>query len=97
MVTPSDSEASNGQITKLSDDELAAISGGLVNVSFTLMMAEDSSEFAVQDLADGGHSGLAVAGHKQRSLFALQFSGTFKSMDHFSSFFSKLTKGSGIK
>lgn len=80
-----------GQVVELSTAELDAISGGLVNVSFTLMVAEDSHEFVAQEFASGGQAGMSVSGQRQRSRFGLQFSGTFESMGHFSSFFSRLT------
>ena len=90
MVTPPNSDTTPGQVTELSEVELDAISGGVVNVSFTLLMAEDSSEFATQEVSSGGHSSLVVSGRRRRSLFGLKFSGTFESMAHFSSFFGQL-------
>lgn len=89
MVTKSESGYSENQITELSQDELDEISGGLVNVSFTLIMAEESSEFVAQETSTGGNSSLSVSGRRRRSLLGFEFSGTFESMDHFSSFFSK--------
>lgn len=84
-------EHSTGQVSELSEAELEAISGGLVNVSFTLMVAEESSEFVAHEFSGGGQSGLSFSGQRRRSIFGLQFSGTFESMGHFSSFLSKLS------
>ncbi|MDX2232473.1 MAG: bacteriocin [Leptolyngbyaceae cyanobacterium bins.349] len=85
------SEATTGQITELSEDELEAISGGLVNVSFTLLLSEENCECISQESSRDGCSELAISGQRQRSLFGLQFSGTFQSMEHFSSFFSRFS------
>jgi hypothetical protein len=90
MVTQPDSDPSSGQITELSQDELETISGGLVNVSFSLVIAEESTEFVTQEVSSGSHSSLVVSTRRRRSLFGLKFSGTFESMEHFSSFFSRL-------
>jgi hypothetical protein len=87
MDTSPDAEALQGQMSELSSEELEAISGGQVNVSFTLMMAEDSSAFVAEE--GGGRS--SVSGMRRRSFFGWQINGTFESMDHFSSFFSKIT------
>ncbi|MDX2239532.1 MAG: hypothetical protein NW224_02505 [Leptolyngbyaceae cyanobacterium bins.302] len=91
MVTPQHSEPANSPIVPLSEAELEAISGGLVNVSFTVMAAEESHEFSAQEFSGDGFSSLATSGQRRRSSFGLKFSGTFESMDHFSSFFSRFT------
>ena len=88
-MTPQDSEPAP-QITLLSEDELEAVSGGLVNVSLTLMIAEDNCEFMTQEFSGGGHSGSITFGQSKRSLFGLKFSGSFESMDHFFSCFSRV-------
>ncbi|NJR51998.1 MAG: hypothetical protein HC780_22935 [Leptolyngbyaceae cyanobacterium CSU_1_3] len=54
-MTPQDSEPEKSQLTPLSTDELEAISGGLVNVSFTLLIAEDECEFVTQEFSSGGN------------------------------------------
>ncbi len=90
MITKPEAELLENQFIELSEDELESISGGLVNVSFTLMIAEESCEFTTQNFAGGGQSSMTAAGQRRRS-FGLQFSGSFESMDHFSSFFSRLT------
>ncbi|MFM7450122.1 MAG: hypothetical protein ACKO24_16185 [Leptolyngbyaceae cyanobacterium] len=90
MATRPDSNLSKGQITELSQDELEAISGGLVNVSLTILIAEESSEFVTQDISSGGSSYSSISGQTKRSLFGLKLSGTFESMDHFSSFLTRL-------
>lgn len=87
MTAQPDFSASNEQLMELSEDELEAISGGVVNVSLTLLIGEDSSEFTAQDFSGDGCSGQIVS-RRRRSLFGLQFSGSFASMEHFSSFFS---------
>ncbi len=88
MTAQSNFEASDDQVAELSNDELEEFSGGVVNVSFTMLIGEDSSEFASQEFPGEGYSNRIVSGQRQRSLFGLQFSGSFASMDHFSSFFS---------
>lgn len=97
MVTPQDSEPKNPQITPLSEEELAAISGGLVTVSFTLLLSEESSEFMTQEFLSGGHSQMTVSGCKRQSSFGLQFSGSFESMDQLSSFFTGFMKFFGLR
>jgi bacteriocin-like protein len=82
-----DSNPSNHPLSELSNDELDAISGGQVNVSFTLMMAEDTSAFASEDCGNSS----SFSGYRRRSFFGLEINGTFASMDHFSSFLSKIT------
>jgi len=89
MATRPDSNLSKGQITELSQDELEAISGGLVNVSLTILIAEESSEFVTQDISSGGSSYSSISGQTKRSLFGLKLAGTFESMDHFSSFLTR--------
>ena len=83
------SEPATPQISPLSEHELAVISGGLVNVSLTLMIAENDCEF-INEFSSGGHSSSVTSGRSGRSLFGLQFSGSFESMDHFFSCFSRV-------
>jgi len=90
MTIPINPEETEGKVVELSQDELDTISGGVVNVSFTLLMAEEGNTFIAESLA-GGNSGLATSGQRRRSLFGIQISGTFESMDHFESFFSRLS------
>lgn len=93
MTTQPDSEVSDHQLMPLSNDELELISGGTVNVSLTLLMGEDSSASASQDFSGDDCSSRSISGYRRRSRFGLQFSGSFASMEHFSSFFSDFMRG----
>jgi hypothetical protein len=73
---------------ELSETDLENISGGVVEVSFSLLMVDESSEFLSQQISDGINTSITTSSRKRRSIFGLEFSGTFASMDHAMSFFT---------
>jgi hypothetical protein len=75
-------------LVELSDEELAGISAGLVNVAFKMTIAEETNEFFTQEVSHAGRKSMRGFHRRRRSLFSFEFVGSFESMDHFHSFFS---------
>jgi hypothetical protein len=89
---PVSPEPSNSKLVELSDEELDAISAGVVNVAFKLTIAQETNELFTQTISQGGRTSTTSFRRQRRSIFSFQFAGTFESMDHFNSFYSGFLK-----
>jgi hypothetical protein len=82
LTNPNIDSNLDSQPIELSTAELDEISGGRVNVSFSFLSIEESSEFFSHQISDGHSTSITTAGQQRRSIFGFEFSGSFASMDH---------------
>jgi uncharacterized protein YfdQ (DUF2303 family) len=89
---PTAPEPAHPQLVELSNEELDAISAGVVNVAFKLTIAQETTESFTQTTFQAGRTSTTGFRRRRRSIFSFQFAGTFESMDHFNSFYSGFLK-----